>query len=33
MYGQQPSSLEVYIPMDGTTYLRDWSLQPLTACK
>lgn len=23
MYGQQPSSLEVYIPMDGTTYLRD----------
>lgn len=24
MYGQQPSSLEVYIPMDGTTYLRDY---------
>ncbi len=23
MFGQQPSSLEVYIPMDGTTYLRD----------
>lgn len=23
MYGQQPSSLEVYIPMDGTTYLRE----------
>ncbi len=23
MYGQQPSSLEVYIPMDGSTYLRD----------
>lgn len=24
MYGQQPSSLEVYIPLDGTTYLRDY---------
>lgn len=24
MFGQQPSSLEVYIPMDGTTYLRDF---------
>lgn len=24
MYAQQPSSLEVYIPMDGTTYLRDY---------
>lgn len=24
MFGQQPSSLEVYIPMDGTTYLRDY---------
>ncbi|MDF2984787.1 MAG: hypothetical protein K0R50_297 [Eubacterium sp.] len=23
MFGQQPSSLEVYIPLDGTTYLRD----------
>jgi len=22
LYGQQPSSLEVYIPLDGTTYLR-----------
>jgi len=24
LYGQQPSSLEVYIPMDGTSYLRDY---------
>lgn len=24
LFGQQPSSLEVYIPMDGTTYLRDF---------
>lgn len=24
MYGQQPSSLEVYIPLDGTTYLREY---------
>lgn len=24
MYGQEPSSLEVYIPMDGNTYLRDY---------
>lgn len=24
MFGQQPSSLEVYIPLDGTTYLRDY---------
>jgi hypothetical protein len=24
LYGQQPSSLEVYIPLDGTTYLRDY---------
>ncbi len=23
VFGQDPSSLEVYIPMDGTTYLRD----------
>ncbi|OPX42689.1 hypothetical protein CLHUN_33410 [Ruminiclostridium hungatei] len=24
MFGQVPSSLEVYIPLDGTTYLRDF---------
>jgi hypothetical protein len=24
LYGQQPSSLEVYIPLDGSTYLRDY---------
>jgi len=24
LYGQQPSSLEVYIPMDGSSYLRDY---------
>ncbi len=24
MFGQVPSSIEVYIPMDGTTYLRDF---------
>jgi len=24
IFGQQPSTLEVYIPMDGTTYLRDY---------
>ncbi len=24
LYGQQPSSLEVYIPMDGTTFLRSF---------
>jgi len=24
MYGQQPSTLEIYVPMDGTTYLRDY---------
>lgn len=24
MFGQQPSSLEVYVPLDGTTYLRDF---------
>lgn len=24
LYGQQPSSLEVYIPMDGTSYLREY---------
>lgn len=24
MYGQQPSTLEVYVPLDGSTYLRDY---------